>query len=62
MVVVEDRMNKDERNPLEVAVDRAVQQSEARVNAKAAELRARLREERAKLLSQFLSAQGVTHA
>jgi hypothetical protein len=55
-------MNKNEQTQLDVVVDRAIKQGEARVNAKATELRAKLREERAKLLSQFVTQQSSSKA
>lgn len=53
-------MKQNERTQLDVVVDRAVKQSEARVNAKAIQLQAKLRDERAKLLGHFLSSRVIS--
>jgi hypothetical protein len=55
-------MERNERTRLDAVVERAVKQSEARVNAKVTELRTRLQQDRAKLVGQLSPAQGTSRA
>jgi len=55
-------MTRDAKKQLDIVIDRAVKQSEARIDAKAADLREQLRKERAKLLKDLTLPQYETQA